>query len=537
MALEIQVYASIIKDLLYSLALLGLFWILHFPTYWLWFLHAATWVAALCYYISNDRDFWFSTAAVCLTVSVAAVDFFILINTVCYLNGVQCCLNGQKVSPFTISFQVCGANNRYDNAVLLWIAIATIALGILTSIARAMNMYNSRKASSIETMLFGLYCGAKIYMLRWYGISYTTFFWFQSILTMAANLVALLISFKFRLVSTLIFAAIILVDMLVVLGATHSINFFQEAANTATHTTIRRHLLETVNDAVAVVTLPDIPVRAALSNAAGILAALAPLATPNEAQAALATSAGMMESFVTSIRQTCETAKQQTDGAFVCDDSVAQANAAYQLVQMNANSCCDVNTNYIQTVSTVQNQLQTLDASFDNTWALEHSRLDQAVASKSVVNAAGTAVEQSSGSTYTPGSIPSSTNDWKAFGQFLQKNIGNFFKNLFKGIWNKLFGKNVKQIQTPWITKTGKKVPLSIYWVWISTHIATVGLTVFELFGTLTRSHKVPGPFGAGKTMKGDEDGAGEGLFKNIQFASGQARRRKNTGAHESIDI
>lgn len=528
MALEIQVYASIIKDLLYSLALLGLFWILHFPTYWLWFLHAATWVAALCYYISNDKDFWFSTAAVCLTVGVAAVDSFILINTVCYLNGANCCLDGQKVSPFTISFQVCGKNNRYDNAVLLWIAIATIALGIVTSIARAMNMYNSRKASSIETMLFGLYCGTKIYMLRWYGISYTTFFWFQSILTMAANLVALLISFKFRLVSTLIFAAIILVDMLVVLGATHSINFFQEAANTATHATIGRHLLENVDDAV--VTLPAIPVRAALSNAAGILAALAPLATPNEANVALTTSAGMMESFLTSIRQICETAKQQTDGAFVCDDSVAQANAAYQLVQMNADSCCDVNTAYMQTVSTVQNQLQTLDANFDSTWALEQSRLDQSVASRSV-NAAGTVAEQSS---YTPGSIPSSTNDWKAFGQFLQKKISDFFKK----IWKNLVRKNIKEVQTPWITKTGKKVPNSIYWVWISAHIGTVGVTVFELFGSLTRSHKVPGPFGAGKVMKGDEDGsAGEGLFKNIQFASGQARRRKHAGAHESIDI
>jgi hypothetical protein len=139
---------------------------------------------------------------------------------------------------------------------------------------------------------------------------------------------------------------------------------------------------------------------------------------------------------------------------------------------------------------------------------------------------------------YTPGSLPSSTNDWKAFGQFLQRNITSKIKQFFVNVWRTLLGKNIKEVQTPWITKTGKKVPLSVYWVWITVHIGTIGITIFELFGSLTRSHKVPGPFGAGKVTKGDDEG-GRGMFANMQFASTSARRRNkgHVGAHEAIDI
>jgi hypothetical protein len=234
----------------------------------------------------------------------------------------------------------------------------------------------------------------------------------------------------------------------------------------------------------------------------------------------------MMESFVLSIRQTCETAKQQTEGAFVCDDSVAQATAGLQLLQLTP--CCDVNTDYRKTVTNMQVVLQTLDDNFDSTWGVESSNFASVVAQQaSGPTAEGQiASDTQSQSTYTPGSVPSSTNDWKAFGQFLQKSITDFFKKL----WKILIGKNVKHTQTPWITQTGKNVPTSIYWVWISTHIATIGVTVFELFGTLTRSHKLKGLFGAprrGEHPSSKAADEGKGGFSNVQFSSMPRQRRR----------
>lgn len=373
---EEGVYTFLLSDVGYSLAMFGLFFILKFPTYWLWYLHGATWLTLFLFMASQSTDFWIPTLALVLSLSGVAVDVFILANTLCYVPSLQCCTSGSTMSPFTLGFQVCGASTRIDETVLDWMAVGAVCFGLLSAIIRTWNMHVSRKASSLEGAFAVAYVGIKIYILMWTGVSYTIYFYVQSGITMGANLVAYVMSFKLRLVSTLLFAGVMLVDLLVVLGATKTISFFE--SDVVKHAPGRRHLLLAANTTVA----------------------LADPLTP----------------------------------------------------------VVDVGKSLVKT----------------STWRLVQ-------------------------------------------------------KYVFK-LWDIVWGlalKPAEDLQTPWVTSSGADVPLTIRNVWLAAHCVCIGLTAWELVGTLTRSHKLPGVFGV-SAYKAEEPVAAE-EEEEVSVVQPQGSTRKRT--------
>lgn len=504
MALELYVYASLVKDVVYSVAMLILFYILKFPTYWLFLLHAITWVAGLLYYSSTDSDFYFSTLALVVNIFVVCVDALVVLNTTCYLSGVNCCLPDSNVSPFTLTFKVCGPNDRNQNDSLIWIALATVGLGLITGIAREANMYSTRRSSSIEVMLVSLYTGLKVYMLSWNDVSYSGFFVFQTVLTIAASAAGIIVSSfpRLRVVAVILFAGVLLVDLLVVLGATHSINFFQNSYEEIKHAANSgvgaRHLLEDVGSP------PDSLVRAALANAPSLnmpsarealtgavatLAALSNEATTDAAAAALGSAVEMLQSFSLGVTKACESAHAEVPN-FSC--ATAQADAAGALAVAEMTPCCDRNTNYMAMLRSVQTKLENLDARFNNVWATEAAAFDEHTVEKVKSDVR---VQQQADLLKN---LPKNESDWTQ----LSKNVLAWIKN----IWHQLVAKNVQQTQTPWITKSGLPVPNVIKIVWITLHGIFCFLGLFTLIGVFTRDPNLPMFFGAAPMgMKKDD--------------------------------
>lgn len=225
---ELGVYASFLKDAIYSAGILFLFWVVRWPVYWVFFAHGATWAAFMLYYMSSTDGFWGPTSAAVVTLGVSSLDAFALVNAICYLPGTSCCLPGESASPLTLGQPVCGPSSRYDPPTLVWLAIGTVGLGIFTGVARVVGIVNTREAASLEVVLTALYVGIKLYFLLWWNIVYASAFYAQTALTMALHVAAVLVGFKanLRFVAVLLYLAVLTVDTLVVLGATRSITAF-----------------------------------------------------------------------------------------------------------------------------------------------------------------------------------------------------------------------------------------------------------------------------------------------------------------------
>ena len=382
-------------------------------------------------------------------------------------------------------------------------------------------MNTTRKASSIETALAALYCGLKIYMLNWAGVSYTAFFWTQSIFTMVADVVAIVFSFRLRLVSTLVFAGVILVDLLVVLGATRAISFFEHAEQTVQSAIqsppgVGRHLL--------VVTTPPWtqPVAVdALGNAVNALA-LPVTAMPGDAKSALQKATGLMQSFVLGVAQACQAAHEQAPG-FACTDTMSSAKAALTLLETTP--CCDVNSDYLKTVNNVAKVLSDLNERWSTMWTVEGVTFAGEYETSAQLQAKAAAVAQAA-------AVPATPKEWKSFWQNVSRAI--------TGFWNSLVGKNVKNSQSPWVTSSGEKVPSPVWWAWVVVHCICIGLVIYQIIGTLTRSHKLPGLFGSkrlpAENRAADDDMAVEGASHGGVYDAyfGSARRRKKTGGAAS---
>jgi hypothetical protein len=230
---ELAVYVSFLKDSLYAASVVFLLWLSHWPTYPYFFAHIASWVAFFCYYTSTNDSFWAPTAAMALTLAIAAVDGLALLNTVCYLPSVGCCLTHRdKESPFTLGQQVCGANDRYDPPTLTWLAISVVGMGIFTAVARVVGIYGTRAGGSLEMALTLLYVLLKAYLLAWSGIVYTAIFWTLTVITMCLHISGVLVSFKLPFVAVLLFLASAVVDAIVMLGATKAVSFYKTTGST-----------------------------------------------------------------------------------------------------------------------------------------------------------------------------------------------------------------------------------------------------------------------------------------------------------------
>ena len=163
---ELGVYASFLKDALYAVSAVFLFWIAKWPLQWVYYFHALTWAAFAMYTFSNDLSFWAPTGAAVVSVAVGALDAFALVNLVCYLPGANCssssppplsvhlgrtgevcCIGSSAYAPFTLGATVCGPNDRYDPATLVWLAIVAVGIGVLTNVSRTVGIYNTRQGA------------------------------------------------------------------------------------------------------------------------------------------------------------------------------------------------------------------------------------------------------------------------------------------------------------------------------------------------------------------------------------------------------
>jgi hypothetical protein len=224
---ELGVYASFLKDSLYAVTAVFLFWVAKWPVQWVFYFHALTWLAFSLYYVSNDLSFWAPTCAAIITLGVSSFDAFALLNVICYLPHTTCCIGDHSTSPFTIGEPVCGPNDRYDPPTLTWLAISAIGMGVLTGVSRVVGLSITRKGMSVEMAIGALYIGLKLYLLLWRGVTYTPVFIFLSVLTMAWQVSGNLAGFKYRFVAVLLLLGIVLIDLLALLGATRTITFFQ----------------------------------------------------------------------------------------------------------------------------------------------------------------------------------------------------------------------------------------------------------------------------------------------------------------------
>jgi hypothetical protein len=240
---ELGVYASFLKDSLYATCVAFLFWITKWDVQWVFFCHALTWAAFPLFYSSDDTSFWAPTGAAIITLVVASLDAFALLNVMCYLPHVDCCIGDDAASPFTLGAPVCGPNERYDPLTLAWLAIATLGLGVLSAASRVVGLSNTRKGTSVEASLAVLYVLLKVYLLCWHGITYTAFFFAFSALTMLLQLGGAIGGFAYRFAAVLTLLACILVDLLAVLGITRAITAFEAVPSAVRAVWVALHIL------------------------------------------------------------------------------------------------------------------------------------------------------------------------------------------------------------------------------------------------------------------------------------------------------
>ena len=226
---------------------------------------------------------------------------------------------------------------------------------------------------------------------------------------------------------------------------------------------------------MALPTMPVVVARDALTNAAYALTNMGSTSSPDQARAALDQATGMMERFSVSVQQACYAATQTFPG-FSCGQAGVDARSALSIVQQTP--CCFPNTAYLATIDGLGTMLTNLDSRFDSEWGQVTTHFNDTAFT------AATASEQS----FSITSLPSTGSQWSSLFEAVQSTI---IKSL-TFVWRTLVGKNINQPQTPWITATGKSVPQSIKWVWISLNITCCSLPNPNFYTVLKLSQGLP---------------------------------------------
>ncbi len=344
MGSELEVYASFIKDAVYSSALLLVLWILRYPTWSLFTIHIVTWVAALCFYLSVRPSWWLSTLALLLSLPSVLGDAFVLVNSVCYLRAETCCTVGSTTTPFSLSYKVCGDGTRYDTESLVFIVAFTVAIGVLTGLYRLVSISYARPTASIHVTLTVLYIVLKIYVLSWSNVSYAWYFYIENILSLAGVVGAAVINLRFRLPAVLIHVGVLVLDLIMMLDAGKLLTF------TGTQTIQRRHLLGKLT-----LKAPD---RSVLRLASDVLTS----ARSGDERQALQKAQTMVAAFQASLQKACSDARA-AEPAFACHQSLT---AVARVVSATGD------------FPTVTNQLKALDNAWDAIWMDETERYSTA---------------------------------------------------------------------------------------------------------------------------------------------------------------
>jgi hypothetical protein len=382
----------VIKDIIFGVVCLVLFFIVRYPQ-WIYFAgHSFTWLLFFLYFASDNNSMLLPTIALSISVGVVLLDVWICLTLTCFL-GDYCCIGDAQDAPFSFSMQVCGENNRYETDSFVYIAVTTVGIAIVTGVSRTVSMYNTRTGASLYLTGATAYIMLKVYLLVWRNVQYSSFFIAITAISMATMFVGVTVSANFRFVATCLFLMVMLIDLSIVLGATNAVQFLNNYTLETKVPTFpgfgRRRLLQVddVGDvgsqaATAVFAFerfPSSPARAALAQAAAALAAYVadPAAATATAEWATRLVDGVKDSFAAfaeGLRASVEEVQRSSADA-VADRLVSlelKTRAADLLAHADAVNyvlgetfCCDPNTRFDLTIARLNAQLAEYDARFD----------------------------------------------------------------------------------------------------------------------------------------------------------------------------
>ena len=236
---EVRFYSSILKDSLFAAGSLFTFFILRWPSYWLFIFHIATWVVALFYMYSDENSVIFATLAFFLNSAIAIFDGIITFTVTCFLSN--CCVSGR--APFAFGLRICDLKNSTAYLPLVWYSIAILALATLSGAFRSSSIVLLRKRTRVDVALGCLYVGLKIYIVTWPEVSWPFLFWAQTIATIGLVGTATLFSYISKFVAYLLVGIVIFLDLVLLLGSYGLLGSPTINASTSGTLTFTRHLL------------------------------------------------------------------------------------------------------------------------------------------------------------------------------------------------------------------------------------------------------------------------------------------------------
>ena len=219
---DVEIYVHSLRDVIFGASMLGLYFILRFPFWWLFCAHAATFLGLFFVYSSTRQDVILPTLSAAVVLAIAATDAYAFLNTICLWN--RCCLTGFDTTPWSFGVRMCNLQNVYSVPSVVFLAAATVAIGFFTGIQRAWSLWSARPLMRFDVALFVLYCGIKLWLMNWRFIVRSFIASAVLVGTMGIDLVALLFVRRAKALAVLLFACTLGLDVLVVLTRTHLVH-------------------------------------------------------------------------------------------------------------------------------------------------------------------------------------------------------------------------------------------------------------------------------------------------------------------------
>jgi hypothetical protein len=241
---DTEIYVHALRDVIFGICMLSLYFILQFPFWFLFAAHAATLLGLFFVYSSTSKDVMLPTLAAAIVLSIAAVDAYALLNTICLWN--RCCLHGFDTTPWSFGVKMCGLTDVYSVPSLVFLAAATVAIGFIAGVQRAWALWGARPLMRFDVALFVLYCGIKIWLMQWSFIVRSFIASAVLVGTMGLDLAALLFVRRTKSLAILLFGLALGLDVLVVLTRTHLVHGLSgpSVGHPTTNQAAGRHLLQ-----------------------------------------------------------------------------------------------------------------------------------------------------------------------------------------------------------------------------------------------------------------------------------------------------
>jgi len=238
---EVKFYAGILKDVLYSAGSLFTWFILKWPTYFLFTGHLVIWLIALLYQYSDPNSVILATLAFFINTALAIYDAIITLTLTCMLSN--CCVGGK--APFAFGIATCNLKSAVSYSPLIWFALAIGVLASLSGFSRSSTIAMLRKRTRIDVATATLYVGVKLYILTWSQIRWPFLFWVQTLATMGLVAGGTLFSYINKFMGYLVIGVAIALDIILLLGTYGVLGAptFDATNGFSKLTVTRRHLL------------------------------------------------------------------------------------------------------------------------------------------------------------------------------------------------------------------------------------------------------------------------------------------------------